>query len=264
MRDVHASRSLRLVLGCLLLCAAATARAQDVAPAEPKRAAQAAPGQAGHVATTPAPRADAWWTERHAAQVRQLEEGHAELLFLGDSITQGWEGPGKDEWAKRYARHHAVNLGISGDRTQHVLWRLDNGILAALRGRSVQPKAIVVMIGTNNSNGDDHTAEQIADGIAAIVRKLREGLPKTKVLLLAVFPRGESPNAQREKNARASEIVSKLADGKDVHFLDIGGKFLGPNGALPKDVMPDFLHLSPKGYAIWAEAIEEKLAELMK
>lgn len=262
MYGKRASGGTRAAFWWVLLYAAVPAWAQGTAPDVPKGEARAAGAE--HTATTPVPRAEAWWTERHASQVKQLEAGHAELLFLGDSITQGWEGPGKDEWAKRYARHHAVNLGISGDRTQHVLWRLDNGILATLKDRAVQPKVVVVMIGTNNSNGDDHTAEQIADGIRAIVNKLRTGLPRTKILLLGIFPRGEAPNPQREKNAKASEIASQLADGKHVHYLDIGQKFLGPNGALPKDVMPDFLHLSPKGYAIWAEGIEEKLAEMMK
>ena len=116
-----------------------------------------------------------------------------------------------------------MNLGIGGDRTQHVLWRLDNGNI-----EGIKPKVAVLMIGTNNSNGNDNTAEEIADGIKAIVEKLREELPETKVLLLAVFPRGEKPNPQREKNAKASEMASKLADGKKVHYLDIGPKFLEP------------------------------------
>jgi len=121
----------------------------------------------------------------------------------------------------------------------------------------------VLMIGTNNSNGKDNTAEEIADGIKAIVKKLRDKLPQTKILLLAVFPRGEKPNTQREKNARASELASQLADGKMVHYLDIGPKFLEPDETLSREIMPDLLHLSPKGYAIWAEAIEPKVKELL-
>ncbi len=119
------------------------------------------------------------------------------------------------------------------------------------------------MIGTNNSNGTDNTAEEIGAGIEAIVKKLRDKLPQTKVLILAVFPRGAKPSPQREKNAKASEIASQLADNENVFYLDIGPKFLDDDGTLTKDIMPDLLHLSPRGYEIWAEAIEPKVTELM-
>jgi beta-glucosidase len=195
---------------------------------------------------------------RHNQFNERVKKGNVDLLFIGDSITQGWEGAGKDVWAKHYAKRNAVNLGIGGDRTQHVLWRIDHGNIDG-----ISPKAAVLMIGTNNSNGRDHTAEQIGDGIKAIVGTLREKLPKTKVLILAIFPRGEKPSAQREKNAKASELASKLADDKQVFYLDIGPKFLKEDGTLSADVMPDRLHLSPQGYQIWADAIEPKLKELL-
>lgn len=210
-----------------------------------------------HTAIKPAPR-DGNWMKRHESFNQRAKQGDIDLIFLGDSITQGWEGAGKEAWQKHYAGRKAANMGIGGDRTQHVLWRLDNGNL-----EGINPKLVVLMIGTNNSNGKDHTAEEIADGIKAIVAKLRQKLPETKVLMLAVFPRGAMPNPQREKNARASELASSVADGKMVHYLDIGPKFLTANGTLEKDIMPDLLHLSPKGYQIWAEAIEPKVAELL-
>ena len=141
---------------------------------------------------------------------------------------------------------------------QHVLWRLNNGNIDG-----ISPKAAVLMIGTNNSNGTDNTANEIADGITAIINVLRSKLPRTKVLILAVFPRGNTPSPQREKNARASEIAAKLADGRMIHFMDIGAHFLEPDGTLTKDIMPDFLHLTPLGYQIWAIAIEGKLRELL-
>jgi beta-glucosidase len=195
---------------------------------------------------------------RHEAFNQRAKQGNVDLIFIGDSITQGWEGAGKDVWAKYYAKRNAVNLGIGGDRTQHVLWRLDHGNIDG-----ISPKLAVLMIGTNNSNGSDNTAEEIGTGITAIVKKLREKLPNTKVLILAVFPRGAKPDAQREKNAKASEIAARLADGQMVYFLDIGPKFLAADGTLSKDVMPDLLHLSPKGYEIWAESIEPQVAQLM-
>src|SRR5262249_35264815 len=143
-------------------------------------------------------------------------------------------------WDKHYASRKALNLGISGDQTQHVLWRLDHGNLDGLA-----PKVAVVMIGTNNSGGGQ-TAEEIAEGIQRITDKLGEKLPKTKVLLLAIFPRGEKPDPQRELIAAVNQKIAKLADGKRVHYLDIGPKFVGADGTIDKAVMPDFLHLSPK------------------
>jgi beta-glucosidase len=205
----------------------------------------------------PVPR-EGGWIERHNSFNDRVKKGDVDLLLIGDSITQGWEGAGKDAWAKHYTPRKAVNLGIGGDRTQHVLWRLENGNI-----EGIKPKLAVLMIGTNNSNGTDNTAEEIAAGIEAIVKKLREQLPETKVLVLAIFPRGEKPNPQREKNAKASEIASKLADGQNVFFLDIGPKFLTADGTLTREIMPDFLHLSPQGYTIWAEAIEPEVAKLM-
>lgn len=199
-----------------------------------------------------------WWTLRHDAVNERVQKGNVDLIFIGDSITHSWEGGGKELWAKYYAPRNAVNMGFSGDRTQHVLWRLDNGNIDG-----ISPKAAVIMIGTNNSNGNDNTAEEIADGIIAICKKLRKELPKTKILLLAVFPRGEKPSSQREKNAKASELASKIADGKMIHYLDIGPKFMEVDKTLSKEIMPDYLHLTPKGYKIWAEATEPKLKELM-
>lgn len=125
----------------------------------------------------------------------------------------------------------------------------------------ISPKLAVLMIGTNNSGSN--TAEEIGAGIQAVVKKLREKLPKTKVLVLAIFPRGANPEPVREKNAKASQIAAELADNKMIYFMDIGDKFLSADGSLAKEIMPDFLHLSPEGYEIWASSIEPKVVELM-
>jgi lysophospholipase L1-like esterase len=161
-------------------------------------------------------------------------------------------------WATRYAGFKAVNLGIGGDRTQHVLWRLDHGNMEGLT-----PKVAVVMIGTNNTNGSDNTAAEIADGIKKIVAKVQEKSPATKVLLLAVFPRGEAGDPQRDKIAQINGIIKELDDGKRVRFLDIGRRFLEEDGSLPKNVMPDLLHLSASGYEIWGDAMGPLLVEMM-
>lgn len=194
----------------------------------------------------------------HEKFVRTAQDGTAELVFLGDSITAGWGGK-KEIWNKAFGDYKPANFGIGGDRTQHVLWRITNGELDGIK-----PKAFVLMIGTNNSGTD--SADGIAKGITAIVETLRAKQPQAKILLLAVFPRGEvaSPNPGRDKLNQVNAIISKLDDGKHVYYLDIGGKFLQPDGSLTKDIMPDFLHLSGAGYQIWADSIGTKLAELMK
>ena len=195
----------------------------------------------------------------HEKFVSIAKEGKAQLVFLGDSITAGWAGNGKDVWAKAFGSYTPANFGIGGDRTQHVLWRIQNGEL-----ENIKPKAVVLMIGTNNSGSD--TAEGIAKGVTVIVKTIREKQPQAKILLLAVFPRGEkaSPNPGRDKLKQVNATIAKLDDGKNIFFLDIGDKFLQPDGSLTKEIMPDFLHLSPAGYQIWADAIGPKLAELMK
>lgn len=215
--------------------------------------------QKSHTAIIPADRSPQnWWLPRHETILKRNALGNVDLIFIGDSITHSWESVGKDVWAQYYTPRNAVNMGFSGDRTQHVLWRLDHGEVDG-----IDPKVAVLMIGTNNSNGNDNTAEEIADGIIAICAKLRQKLPKTKILILGIFPRGPEPSPQREKNAQASLLASKIADGRIIHYLDFGDKFLQPDKTLTKDIMPDYLHLTSKGYRIWAEAIEPKLAELM-
>lgn len=207
-----------------------------------------------HAAITPAPRPDGWWQDLHKKFNERAKQGDVELLFLGDSITQGWND--NEVWQKHYTPRKAANFGIGGDQTQHVLWRIENGNLDG-----IQPKLAVLMIGTNNASAN--SAEEIADGIKAIIAKLREKLPETKILLLAIFPRGEAPNPTRDKLAQASQLASAVADGKQVRYLDIGPKFLAADGSISKEIMPDFLHLSPQGYAIWADAIEPAVAEML-
>lgn len=216
--------------------------------------------QGDKIASTvkPTPRGEQWWQERHAQIDNRLKQTDTQLVFIGDSITQGWEGDGKKVWEKFYGPRKAVNMGIGGDRTQHVLWRLEHGNFDL-----VKPKLAVVMIGTNNSNGKDNTAEEIGEGITKIVKTLREKQPEMKVLILAIFPRGDKPNPQREKNAAASAIAAKQADDKMVFYMDIGPKFLEADGTLSKEIMPDLLHLNEKSYTIWAESIEGKVKELL-
>jgi lysophospholipase L1-like esterase len=248
----------------------AQAPAAPAAPAKPATAPAATPfplpAQKADVA---APKFDpktgkenAAFMAAHERFVSIAKEGKAQVVFLGDSITAGWAGAGKDAWAKAFAQYEPANFGIGGDRTQHVLWRIENGEL-----EGIKPKALVLMIGTNNTAID--SAEDIAKGVTKIVETIRAKLPATKILLLAVFPRGDRPNGQlglaNEKIKQINTIIAKLDDKKHVHFFDIGDKFLqGQTDAIPAAIMPDFLHLSPAGYQIWADAIAPKLAELTK
>ena len=190
---------------------------------------------------------------------RVKESGsQAEVIFVGDSITQGWEGNGKDVWTKYYAPRHALNLGIGSDHTQHVLWRLEHGNLDGLK-----PKVAVVLIGVNNIPDDHNSPRDVLEGVTAVVRKLREKLPDTKVLLLGIFPFREDFCAQRAKALQVNQALHKLDDGQWVHFLDFGYVFIQPDGKISRDMMRDFLHPSSTGYRLWAEAMEPELAAML-
>jgi len=199
------------------------------------------------------------WLARHEGFVKQTKAGGIDLLFMGDSITDFWRNRGKNVWEKFYASRHAANFGIGGDRTQHVLWRIEHGELDG-----IDPKVIVLMIGTNNSNTD--SADQISEGVEKIVGEMREKCPKSKILLLAIFPRGK-PDAkpqQMETINKVNERIAKLDDGKTVTFLNINKAFLGEDGKLHADVMPDFLHPNEHGYQLWADAMEPTLDKMLK
>jgi lysophospholipase L1-like esterase len=206
--------------------------------------------------TDPVPREDDWWQQRNAAVNARVKEGNVDLICIGDSITHGWDGAGLAEWERLYAKRNAVNMGFSGDRTQHVLWRLENGHL-----EGIHPKLAVIMIGTNNHA--NNTAEEIATGVKAIVAKLRTTLPDTRILLLAIFPRTDVSKEIQDKLAEASRLFAVAAEDPMVEFLDINRVFLNPKGELTKDVMPDFLHPNELGYALWAHALEPTIARLM-
>ncbi len=210
-------------------------------------------------ATVPQPRlGEGWWKKRHAEKVKAAKAGGYELLFLGDSITHSWENGGKEVFAKYYAPRKTLNLGFSGDRTEHVLWRLLNGELPP----EVDPKVAVLMIGTNNTGHSMQEAGETASGIRAILDLLRDRRPEMQVLLLGVFPRGVGPDdPKRKRNGEINAIAETFADGDKIHYLDISGAFLADDRTLPKAVMPDALHPNPRGYAIWAAAMEDKLAE---
>jgi lysophospholipase L1-like esterase len=217
-----------------------------------------------HSATTPTAQDSPPWMPRemweglHDGFNEIAKKNASPLVFLGDSITQGWKDSGAPVWEKHYASRHAANFGIGGDRTEHVLWRIDHGNFDGFT-----PKLIVLMIGTNNLNKGD-TPEQTTDGVTAIVQRLREKTPESTILLLGIFPRAKkADNPFREQVAATNQAIAKLADWEKVHYLDIGHVFLEKDGAISKEIMPDFLHLSEEGYRRWADAIEFKIKELL-
>jgi lysophospholipase L1-like esterase len=194
----------------------------------------------------------------HQQYLARAKEGNVDVLFLGDSITRGWATRGKDVWAQRYGSMHAANFGVGGDHTQHVIWRIENGEL-----NGIHPKVVVLLIGTNNSDTD--SPESIASAVTKIIHIIQSKSPETKVLLLAVFPRNRPNEEVRvETINHLNPLLAKLDDGKMVRYLDIGPKFLGADGTVPLEIMPDGLHPDDKGYQIWADAMQPLLDEMLK
>lgn len=203
---------------------------------------------------------------RHEGFVEIAKKGDIDLLLDGDSITDFWaqNDANKAMFNKYFGDIKTANFAISGDTTQGVLWGLKNG-----EGRGFQPKAIMLMIGTNNTGGTNNagtaTAAEIAEGVGAVVLEMRNDFPAAKILLLAVFPRGVPGDSVRDKIADINRIVAKLDDQRHVFYLDIGNGFLDERGYFLQDAFrPDNLHPLAKGYDIWGAAVKDKLAQLMK
>ena len=219
-------------------------------------------------AVTPEPLSHAWalphWLPRHEkklAELRQLKAAgkKPQVVFIGDSITEGWENAGRTVWQRNYAKYDALALGFGGDHTENVLWRLQHGEVDG-----IAPKVAVLMIGTNNAGDRNDDPAATAAGIKAIVNDLRSRLPRTKVLLLAVFPREEQPSAYlRRLNDSVNAIIANYADGRHVFFADINARLANADGTLSRDIMPDLLHLNERGYEAWAQGIEPIMKKLM-
>lgn len=227
--------------------------------------------QTENEATAPVPRDDEWWTERHAEKLAERDDALSEgrrvrLVFVGDSITHGWENAGKSLWEERFAPRGAMNIGFSGDRTEHVLWRLGMGEGGEKDNEvsRLSPDLFVVMIGTNNTGHRQAPPEETAEGVELIVDRLLETSPYGKVLLLAVFPRDAKADGElRQINDGVNALISGLDSRSRVEYLDINDVFLGADGELPEKVMPDLLHPNEAGYLLWADAIEPHIARLL-
>jgi lysophospholipase L1-like esterase len=204
----------------------------------------------GNSATVPAARED--WVARVQSNFDKTQGKHFDLVFDGDSITDFWQTKGKEIWDEHYSKLNATDFAISGDKVENVLWRLQKGQLDG-----IDPKLVVLMIGTNNTA--KNSADQISDGIKALVADYLQRAPHARLLLLGVFPRSEKADDPiRAKIAQINQSISALASDR-VTYLDIGAKFLDAQGTLSKEIMPDMLHPSPKGYQIWADAIQPEI-----
>ena len=210
-------------------------------------------------AVTPVPQnadPNSWWMKRHAQKMELVKKGGSKVVFIGDSITHFWESKGRMQWEKYFAGapYNALDLGYSADRTEHVLWRLDNGELDGY-----EAKCVVLMIGTNNTGHNTFEKETPIDtiiGIRAVLDKIRAKQPKAKIVLCPIFPRGATPqDGNRVRNAVVNREIQKFADGRTVFWCDFTDQFLLPDGTLPMGVMPDRLHPGAYGYEIWASAI---------
>ena len=240
----------------------------------------AASSFAANTAIVPAPRDEKdgrfggkEFIRRHQEFMEIARPGKYDVVFLGDSITDMWREEeragvprGKKVWDKYFVPLRAANFGIGGDRTQHVLWRIQQGELDPIK-----PKVVVLLIGSNNTGVEQGTTKprnltpEVIAGINAVVKELRTRFPQTKILLLGLFPRSEKYDSPQRKQIREiNTAIAPLHDGKFVHFMDIGDKLLLPNGDIDRKLMPDGTHTNDKGYEIWAKAIEPKLKALLR
>jgi len=253
-----------LAAGSAVLAALAAASAKSAPASRPAADAAVKASDPNDLrdATTPCPRRDEGWLFLHKQFVARARQGGVDVLFVGDSIVHGWTGAGKAVWKQEYEPLKAACFGIPADMTQFVLWRLANGELDG-----IAPKVVVLMIGTNNlKSGPTRMAPSDAvAGVAAVVRLLREKLPAAKVLLLGILHRQPQYPWMAETVRKANALVAKLADGRNVRFLDFGGQFLRADETIdPSLFNRDLLHPNAKGYAKWAEAMRGALGEMLK
>ena len=215
--------------------------------------------------TRPTSGPGAWtaWTRHHENRIKWVTENPVDLLMIGDSIVFGWSRTGQAVWDEFYGNRNAVNIGSSGDQTSHMLWHITEGGLVGMKDRN--PKLVVIMIGTNNRGEPDKHGVDTAYGILAILKEVHAQLPESRILLLAIFPRGDKPDDRgRQRNHEINQIIKTYADEKTVYWLDIGHVFMDEQGQLNRDLMPDGLHPNLAGYRVWAEAMEPTIKKLLE
>ena len=238
-------KTMACLAGALVLCASASPAAFAAA-----------------CATTAAPRAVEYpwmsierWRQMHAEQVRRAAKGDIDVMFLGDSLTEMWPKP---LWERNFGTMKAANFGIGGDHTGNVLWRLQEPAIAGIK-----PRLVVLMIGVNNINLCNEGAEDVFGGIQAVVAKLRTQYPTARILLNAVLPEGAPDSEERRRILALNQKIRTLGDGKAIFFHDYGARFMGTDGTLSRELQPDLLHFSEKGYGILADAMRPDIERLL-
>ncbi|MBB3224772.1 GDSL-type esterase/lipase family protein [Pseudoduganella umbonata] len=197
------------------------------------------------------------WHEMNDGLKARAAQGDVDVLFLGDSITEMWD---KNTWDSRFGKYRAANFGIGGDHTGNVLWRLKNDGMDKLR-----PKVVVLLIGVNNFGLCNEQPEQVIGGVKAVVAQLRTLYPDARILLNGILPNGQQAQDERRAKAKAvNTAIATLDDGRHVFFRDYGARFLEANGDIAAETMPDFLHLTPKAYVTWADAMAPDIEKLMR
>lgn len=196
------------------------------------------------------------WYHMHAADVGVAAKNHVDLLFIGDSITEGWPDALMQEF---FGQYKTANFGIGGDRTENVLWRLQNGAVGQMN-----PSVISLLVGVNNFGLRGDTPEEVVAGITAVVEELQRRFPRSKIILHAVFPyKQEAASPEREAVKQVNAEIARLANDPGIVFLDVGPALIMNNGDIAPSVMPDFLHLSDHGYRLWAAELAPVVEEVM-
>jgi len=199
----------------------------------------------------------ATWDKMHAEDTIVAQYDQVNVLFIGDSITAGWNW---DIWQKNFAPHKAANFGIGGDHTGNVLWRLQHGDVG-----NIQPMVIVLLIGVNNFGHLNETPDQVATGVTKVVQQLQLAWPNSKILLNGIFPFEEKADSSKRKMVKElNKKIAKLADNKRIFFKDYGPLMLQKDGNISPEIMGDFLHPTAKGYQVWADAMTPDILELLK
>lgn len=194
------------------------------------------------------------WVRRHNKIVAEAKRGSYDVMLLGDSITQGWEF-NKKTWSAHFPNQRVLNAGISSDRVEHVLWRVQHGLFDKAR-----PKVVVLMAGINNLAFTNPDA--IADGLRQIIAEIQTRSPKTRIIVQGLFPTGREATDHRRAKVRLANLrIARLADGARIEYFDFGDRFVGGDGWISKKIMFDYLHLTRAGYEIWADALQQKLPQ---
>jgi len=202
----------------------------------------------------PTQRSEDWWQQRHQQKLNECQAlaSKSDIVFMGDSITHAWEVEGKTACQHYYAHQKTLNLGYAGDRTEHLLWRIQHGEIDGLC-----PKLLVLLVGTNNAGHRLDTPQEIAAGVKIILEELKQRLPNTKLVLMAIFPRSRnSKKPMRKRVNSTNQLLQQFADSKRIFWLNINQYFLTEEDVLLESIMPDLLHPNAAQYWIWAEQIK--------